>query len=63
MKKAYQKPEIVFMHLRPEEKLAVCEWPVGFTSSGGGCAKTWQEVPAYRDMCMSMYNNAVVSGS
>lgn len=64
MKKAYERPTAIFMELRPEEKMAVCEWPVGFTTTGGvGCSQNWSEVAAYSAMCLGMYNNAQQSGS
>ena len=64
MKKAYEKPSATWMELRPEEKMAVCEWPIGFTTTGGvGCSQTWSEVSAYSPMCLSLYNNSQTSGS
>ncbi len=63
MKKSYQKPVMTFMRLRPEEKLAVCEWLVGFSTSGNSCQKTWAEVAGWSAICQENYNNAPVSGS
>lgn len=65
MRKHYEKPEIVFMQLRPEEKLAACRWDVGFTTSGGNtCTKTFQQMTGTMyTLCMADYNNAAVSGS
>ena len=62
MKKTYQKPEIVFMHLRPEERLAACQWPIGFWS-GASCTQAWSAVPQVSATCISMYNNAPTAGS
>ena len=63
MKKRYIKPEMTIMELRPEEKLAYCDWPVGFMAGGGGCQEIWADVPAYASMCQSMYDDAMASGS
>ena len=51
------------MELRPEEKLAYCDWPVGFMAGGGACQEIWADVPAYASMCQSMYDDAMASGS
>lgn len=63
MKKKYVKPEIIFMKLKPEERLAACDWPVGFMASDGSCQKTWAQYPAMAQMCTSLYNNAPSASS
>jgi len=63
MRKEYIKPEVTVMHLRPEERLALCDWPVGFMGGGGSCTEIWADVPAFAAMCQDMYDNAPTTGS
>ncbi len=62
MKKAYQKPTLTFMRLRPEERLAQCQWPIGFWS-GSSCQQPWADVAIVSSTCMAMYNNSETTGS
>lgn len=62
MKKKYQKPEITFMELRPEEKLAVCSWPTGYNNVKT-CHKPWSDVPHMYSQCLAASNNSSTSGS
>lgn len=64
MKKVYEKPEIAFVQLRPEERLAVCSWPTGFTSTASyTCTQTWADVSGWQTTCTAAYNNSTTSGS
>jgi hypothetical protein len=66
MRKTYVKPELTMLHLRPEEKIAMCYWPVTHMTGepGSTCGKyTWADLSEYSNLCKSMYNNAEISGS
>ena len=64
MKKPYERPTAILMELRPEEKMAVCEWPIGFTTTGStGCSQTFADAILYHDLCLGLYNNAQTTGS
>lgn len=62
MKKLYSKPIVNILELRPEEKLATCQWPIGYWS-GSPCALTWAQVPEDKDYCQAKYNLTPSSGS
>ncbi len=51
------------MELRPEERLAVCDYPVGFMAGGGACQETWIDVPGVAATCQSLYNDIEATGS
>lgn len=65
MRRVYVKPTVTIMHLRPEEKLALCDWPVGFMSSSGVCDKIMIEVsdPEWSILCTAKYDKAGQTGS
>lgn len=65
MKKKYEKPEITYIQLRPEEKLAVCSWPTGFVTLNGHreCNKLWSDVRLMYNQCLANSNNSSTSGS
>jgi len=63
MKREYCKPTLFRMELRPEERLAACDWPIGFNFSEVSCVKTFAEVQGWQVVCQNAYNNAPTIGS
>ena len=67
MKKTYMKPEVAFMKLRIEERLAACNWPGGFTDTDtykcSGTAWVDSGDTTVQALCRSLVNNAPISGS
>jgi hypothetical protein len=64
MKKPYERPAAIVMTLRPEEKIALCDWPTGYMVSTPGCVKfTYQNLPLIADFCQSQTTLSNDSGS
>jgi|GEM_PF-1483635 len=64
MKKEYCKPTFVKMELRPEERLALCDWPSpSFSDCTGTCTNNWPSEKDHSNQCKSIHNNATITGS